>query len=729
MIGLENSKFSGIKVLFYPICILVSFLIILTISGVSYINSVLLFIALVIQWFPGAVMWGWANKKRINSVSELVGMGLAIGTLLALLSSQLFRTTNLQRFGWAVPSLIGCLFYIWMRVKNRNTFYVPVSHLGKRQIVTTVIPIFFLVILQLSTWWRWSPITWTGWWKFHVDFPYFESYSNSLAILGTAQSLMNLEFNSRYHWFAYAWVGALGNSLDLDPLIVLTRILPVVAFCMAATISYAWAKDYSRKSLTPVIASLIVVIGPGLSIGSFVMLRSPSQAFAGCWCLAFSLLFLRIIDGRVTGFGPYLVLALLAAGVVGGKGSNLAVIGAGVLSILLLSLRHIQRSKLRIYISCIVSLVVFVGIYQKIIASSEIRPLTYGLYFGWPSLFLTMTPFMIGIYGLLKFRDSSERSLLMYSLSLLVSGSILSLLTYHPAGNQIYFMMTAALVCVVPSLIGLEKVLSNSRLELLLDSELSRFGQLKVAVLMITLTGGAFSSLIWTNSENVTGYVGRIYRAIAPLPIYLSSFIICILVIMFYKHNQKRFTDKLKLFIVSLLTASMLASISGILQSIHNGPIYSGSAGLAGFGQSTSERPGSISFNYINAGKWVQENIKDGNLFFTNRQCIDAQSSYYDCDGYWFYASASTKHQFLIEGAAVTSLEDRDLLTMSAKQALSYRFSLAPNRDDLKALWASNVRWGWIDRQVSDVSDWKGLAREIYANSDISIIELMDPRE
>ena len=51
-----------------------------------------------------------------------------------------------------------------------------------------------------------------------------------------------------------------------------------------------------------------------------------------------------------------------------------------------------------------------------------------------------------------------------------------------------------------------------------------------------------------------------------------------------------------------------------------------------------------------------------------------------------------------------------------------------PKWEDLKTLWASNVRWGWIDRQVSDISDWKGLANEIYSNPDIAIIELANPK-
>ena len=67
--GIENSSFSVLKVLFYSIGIQITFVIVLAISGVSYVNSALLCTSLVIQWFPGAIIWAWSNKNRINSVS------------------------------------------------------------------------------------------------------------------------------------------------------------------------------------------------------------------------------------------------------------------------------------------------------------------------------------------------------------------------------------------------------------------------------------------------------------------------------------------------------------------------------------------------------------------------------------------------------------------------------------------------------------------------------------
>ena len=704
-------------------------ILLMTFSGVSFINATMLCIALVIQWFPGAVIWAWINKNRLSSIPELIGMGMATGCLLALISSQLFRTTNFQKFSWAVPCLLVGLVQVYNLISGSKYSYKPNSVLSLNQRLITIFPILLLAIIQVSIWWRWHPIVWRGWWKFNIDTPYFDSYSNSIAMLGTTQSLMNPDLNSRYHWFTYAWVGSLSNSLNIDTFIVLTRLLPIVTFCMASTITYAWAKEYSKNFWTPVAASLITTIGPGLSVGSYVMLRSPSQAMAGGWCLAFSLLLLGIVKGRFTSVGSYLLLGLLAAGVVGGKGSNLLIIGAGVFALLLTAPRQSQTVKMKIWISAPLSLGVFFAVYQQFISSSESRALGIGIFLGWPGLFLTVLPTSIGIYGLYKNRISNHDSLLIYSTAVFIAGLLLSLFTYDSAGDQIYFVMSAALVCVVPSLIGIEKMVVSQVSSLLIEVKSAITKQAYLVVPLLILFGGVATTLIWSNVENSDGNLAKVARTLAPSLLFITATLVVIFAGLLLRLNGKEFTEQLQVLFLSLLTVSIVASVSGIFLSTQNGPIYSGSSGLAGFGKSTKGIPGSISYNYISAGKWVQENISDTSLFFTNRQCIDAKSSYDDCNGYWFHASALTKHQFLIEGASLNDFKDKDKLKMSKEQALSYRFSLTPNREDLKTLWASNVRWGWIDRQVSDISDWKGLANEIYSNPDIAIIELANPKK
>ena len=289
-------------------------------------------------------------------------------------------------------------------------------------------------------------------------------------------------------------------------------------------------------------------------------------------------------------------------------------------------------------------------------------------------------------------------------------------------------MISAALVCVVPSLIGIERMVLNQVSPIWVELRSVSARPIHLVAPMLIFFGGISTGLIWSNVENLDGNLAKVARTISPSPLIIVATLVVFFVSALARISGQKFAMRLRVLSLSLLTASIVASVSGIFLSTQNGPIYSGSSGLAGFGKSTKGTPGSISYNYISAGKWVQENIKDKSLFFTNRQCIDAKSSYDDCNGYWFHASALTKHQFLIEGAALNDFKDKDKLKMSKEQALSYRFSLTPNREDLKTLWASNVRWGWIDRQVSDISDWKGLANEIYSNPDIAIIELSNPK-
>ena len=145
-------------------------------SGVSLENSLLLSLAIIAQWIPGALLWSWVKKNSRVAPTELVGMGLAIGTLLALLSSQMFRTTPLGISGWIIPFLMSIPFIVWSSfrgsVPNSDQSLSPNFKLLAR----SFLPALVLGLIQLSVWWRWHPLKWTGWWKYNVDVPYFESY-------------------------------------------------------------------------------------------------------------------------------------------------------------------------------------------------------------------------------------------------------------------------------------------------------------------------------------------------------------------------------------------------------------------------------------------------------------------------------------------------------------------------------------------------------------------------
>lgn len=442
------------------------------ISGVSLRSSLLLSLAMIAQWFPGAILWSsLKNGERANS-PQLIGMGLAIGTLLALLSSQLFRSSPLEGYGWGVPFLISVPIAVWLNFRGGGLLKGDRLNLTLEQFLKSICPAIILGIIQLSVWWRWHPLEWSGWWKYNIDVPYFESYSNSLALLGTTHSLMDSTLDTRYHWFAYAWVGSLTNSLHIEPYVVLTRLLPIVAMLMGTTIAFAWAQSMSRRYWTPGLAALTIVIGPGLSIGSFVMLRSPSSAMSVGWSLAFTVLLFEIINGQGRQLLSYPTLVLLSTGIVGGKATNTPLIGMAIVLLLLTSFFQKRETRNRILTSGILSLFTLGITFEMLIASSESRRIDFGIYLGWPGLILTILPTSVGIFALSRNKKSNTDPFLVFIVAILIIGSLLSLLTYDPSGNQIYFLLSAATICVVPSLIGLRGFfLGNRKSKYLLNSQ------------------------------------------------------------------------------------------------------------------------------------------------------------------------------------------------------------------------------------------------------------------
>ena len=693
-------------------------------SGVSTRDSLILGLATIGQIIPGALLWILISKQRDVNFSEILGMGLALGSLLSLLSSQLFRVTEVGNISWAIPLIVSVPTLIWKIFINREPLASRRFSSNIRNELKGYIPAILFGIVQLSIWFRWHPFKWTGWWKYHSDVPYFESLSNSLALLGTTGNLMDPSLDSRYHWFAYAWVGSLTNSLDIESFVVLTRLLPIVAITMGATIAYSWASSMSTRRWTPGLAALIVVITPGLSVGSFVMLRSPSSAMTVGWSLGFSFLLFEIIRGTTNQKLSYLVLGLLACGIVGGKASNSVIFGVALGVMMVASVIQKRELRNRILIPGIVSLAVMGLTFQLLISSSESRNLGVGIFLGFPGLLLTVAPIALGVYGQIIFRQSNLDPLLIFILSIFLMGALCSAFTHDVAGAQIYFLVSAATICIVPSLIGIEKLLYDGERLKNLNLNEGDWKRARPVLISLVLIAGLLTAIIWIIAENSTTNLGKVLRTLSPLPLY----IVCALAIHKPFRNilpKLKIEEKVTLLVVMVLSASVISSSAGIIHSMFGGPLYAKSQTIAGFGKSEKAKLDSISYNYVLAAEWVKRHIHRDENMFTNRQCIQVDTPIEKCDGLWFFASALTSRQFLIEGDGYAIKSGKSALTRIENQILSLRFSLVPNESDAKLLWEKNVRWGWIDRRVSQQSEWGEFAQEVYSNEDISIIKLL----
>ena len=694
-------------------------------SGVALSDSILLSFAIIAQWIPGALVWNALRQNRRVLFTESLGMGLVIGTLLALLSSQIFRHTPLGIFAWATPFLISVLFvlYSWSQLPNESER--EISEPFSNQLIKSFLPALFFGVIQLSVWWRWHPLEWPGWWKYNVDVPYFESYSNSLALLGATQNLMGSISNSRYHWFAYAWVGSLTNSLQIDSFVVLTRLLPIVAMITGATIAHSWVLSKTNKYWAAGLASSVIVIGPGLSIGSFVMLRSPSSAISVGLSLAFVFLLFEIIEGSIRRRAGYVLLPILAVGIVGGKATSTVLAVGAVTALLLISSSQDSKTRKRIWLAGSLSLIALFLTYQLLISSPETRRLGFGIYLGWPGLCLTLLPMVLGLFSLLKVKHGDYLQYTTFCLSILAIGAFLSLVTYDSSGNQIYFFLSAATICVAPSIIGLNELLYPKGIKGKDTPILRIFANPKF--LYTIFLSGLTSSFTWSIFENSTSTTGKIARAFLPGIIWLVGSVYALISARGPSSEPNLATRFFYFFIPTLLASSLVCSGSTILFSTIEGPIYSKNSNILSFGKSEMDDPGAISYNYVLAGEWVQKNTPTDSVFFSNRQCFNVITQIKQCDGLWTYASALSRRQFIIEGSAYFITSNSKSSAILRDQKLSIRFTAGLSETDWHELWERGVRWGWIDRKVSQRTEWGKSAEEVFSNEDVTIIRLLAP--
>jgi len=704
---------------FLFVSVLILYLTLVTLN-VNYLDSLKLTVAIVVQIIPGVYLWREINQERKVSIPEFLGMGLALGTIISILSSAFLRELPIGGFGWIFPFFCTVIFIVRKSLFDKQISFRVSNEKDSSGNKVYLAVIALVIYVQVWVWARWHELNPAGWWKYHLDVPYFEALSNSIAKFGTSDSLMKPDLITNYHWFAYGWIGALNESLDIDPFVVQTRLLPLVAMIMAATVAYSWTRDLVDNVLTAYAASLLIVLGPGFAIGSLVMLRSPSSAFASGWTLALSLLLFRCLKSSQMQSLTYIALGVLSVAVVGGKGINALLIGSGVVVVYVN--RVLQERAYRVKNSGVFLVVMFTLVlsYFALIHTQDERSLKFGIFLGWPALILTILPFTLAILLKIPGNKLNYRSELhRYSATILLVGALFSLITYDPAGGQIYFLVSALTVSVIPGLILVEKVLHKNIGDTI---KFTRLGSTLVAIVVFLV--GLIACVTWIYFENSLGRIGDIGRAVAPLLIWIFIGLLTV----FIKTKKKSCTISfMHGFTILLMAASVTASVVGVGVSIFRGPIYAENNGEVGYGKSTSTSIGSFSYGYIEAGNWVKDNIDSDTRFFTNRQCIEPKSSYENCNDIWFYASALSQRQFLIEGGAYNISRKEFALKMNKDQVVSLRFSLNPSMNDLDYLWGRGVRWGWIDKMVIDRRDWLSFATTVYSNDDIAIIKLTNP--
>ena len=167
-----------------------------------------------------------------------------------------------------------------------------------------------------------------------ADDRFAEIFSFSLGRWGVSHNPMMMGETISYHWFSFAWVGALANMANESIEIMLTQFGPMIIGFGCAILGYSISRSLvSRPSTAIVAVSLAVVVDTerlfrGFGFHAF-QLSSFSQFFSLALGLAILLLIIELRSEDLNSI--FLIVGVIFAGLIGAKSSSglVALFGLG----------------------------------------------------------------------------------------------------------------------------------------------------------------------------------------------------------------------------------------------------------------------------------------------------------------------------------------------------------------------------------------------------------------
>ena len=295
-------------------------------------TALLAAVLVLIQGISGAYVWRLLVRDRRTSWLELAGLGLAVGTALAVLAGCLGFLlpvgSPLRAWMWALPTVAAALVWAWRRFQHRAV--APLGRLDGVETVGAIIGVGLGLIVFLANIANY-PLTGEGdWTRYHQDMVFFEGLASGTSLFNPTDSIYMAGEGIRYHWLTYAWVGQLSSAIGAEPFFVLTRVLPLVALVGTVLIAVAWARRLSPARWVPSLAAVLIVTGGyvGAIYGAILNFDSPSQALTSMWLLALLVGLLVALHGGflVAWFAFALAMSVVVAG---GKFSTIVVAAGG----------------------------------------------------------------------------------------------------------------------------------------------------------------------------------------------------------------------------------------------------------------------------------------------------------------------------------------------------------------------------------------------------------------
>jgi hypothetical protein len=306
----------------------------------------------------GAVITGLLIRRRLD-FAEFVGLGFAIGALAAMCIDQLLVQTPIAPISWALLPLATIAIVLSPKLRGYATFRdseksLPVLFIAflmlfvfvherywPLYIALSIIPLLFfnsfapqnmnklakrsirgaLSIVTIVV----AYVVLNGrpnlWWIKTQDVQFFEALSYSLTHWGSNDQVFVQGKPVLYHWFSYAWMGLTTKAIDAPTWVVQTKIAPIFVSLAIIYLVIALLKRVGVIGWRASIALIAFVLLNDFNFESF------SMVFSYVWLLALAYFLIQWSEQQH--WRVVLATSFMAAGALGAKSSNMAVIVAG----------------------------------------------------------------------------------------------------------------------------------------------------------------------------------------------------------------------------------------------------------------------------------------------------------------------------------------------------------------------------------------------------------------
>ena len=696
------------------LCAAVLFAGLLLLSGVHALTAVSLTLVVTVQVATGMLVWLALRRSLTNvNVLEVLGMGIAIGTVFAALAGVLGNIIAPSPLWIFVPTVVVIPIFLVRRPG------LPKLSAPRRSSLVAIAIGLLLGLAGLVPNLARYPLTWVGRWdEFHRDMIFFEALGNGVARFGGGDSIFMEGEAIRYHWLVYAWAGQLTWLTNAEPFAVLTRVLPIVALAGSITLAASWTASLVKSRFAPSLAVALIVIGGyvGAVNGTVLNVDSPSQAMTTAWLLAFIVGSWHWFYRRTrTSAAP--VLGLVAAGLTIGKVSaGVVAISAIVAATLVGAVRRevwfgraAFLSAITVLLSIAAALLVVVGSASSgdlqflsladrasSVQGLNSSPLQRGVVFGTAALIMAMLPRWLGFVYLLRDRRWRWRPEVAMGLGM-ITVSLLAVALMSQGVNETWFALSTSAPLAVLSAVGLAVA--------------SRSVSWRIA--SGVAVGASFISIglvaaIW--SLGVNGVI----RFWSPWSAYVIALIAGIVILVWKRSTATAvFTVILTLVLTGALARAMpvLGAVIGErlrgTSQVTLAPVVGDSA----TGIIDGERAG-WSDEYAETARNLASDLKHNALILTN-----------ETDGFVIPALIATR--FYMTGTSYQSLYG----TSAAVERIPMRIALSEDvtlhpQDQREKLCQLNVTHVWISKDLPYSESVLSLGEVIVENDSVVVIKV-----